>query len=1262
VSSLETERRTIGPELVDATQLDAWAGTRDAQGRFPELMRRLLGSTPGISNISVRSGEGVAAPGWDGKADSTGTSFLPRGSLCFEFGVDRSIKAKADQDYDSRRKNALGIDPASAVFVFATPRRWSRSDNWARDRRAERIFADVKVLDGDDVAGWLVQTPAVHHWISEQLGRSPRDAETLETWWQRFKNRTDPLLPPELFLSGRERERDQLSEFLTDSPGTIAVRTEWRDEAIAFICATIDAADKETRASIQPPLIVASTEVWARVVAEPGRMTLLPLFADPDLAAAENAGHHVVVPLGREQLMRGTGIELPRPERYGAAEALEAAGLNSGRASRLSALARRSMPALIRMLSRDPRLARPEWARPPESAIFAPLALAGAWASTEDDRRFVGELVGRPSSEIERVLLDRLATDDPPFVRPASEWHLASPEEAFLVLRDAITPSDLERWHGGVVALLLEVDPRLDLPAEERYMAGVMGIQPVFSSTLRRGLADGLALVGSTEDERLSDGYSGAEHAGRVVYELLQKANEDETGSIWSSLSDVLPRLAEASPETFLDAVHADLDSEEPRLVKMFRDHDQTSALYTSSPHTGLLWALETLCWSPDFLVDATRALARLAELDPGGRLSNRPLGSLAQVLVGWIKHTRAPLETRITAIEQACRQHPNIGWKLLLALWPSHHATAMPPSAPHFRDWAPQRQNVQVDEWLEFIRHLVRLALELASDDAHRWPELVGYLGPLPPTERGILIDALEALADTDELAPDDRLTLWEAAHKEVAQHRQFASAEWAMDEGTLERLQTVVDRLEPTTASQRFAYLFDWRPDLPGIDALDHVAHDQELARLREGAVAEILEVESIAGLQLLAERVPVPAHLGDTIGIVAPEELTRELATWLDSESEKLGGVAIAWAARKLHDQGLQWLQTIYELPELKPIDRRIAVAVNAPPGGELWDYLEAVDPALSHAYWSRVGPWRIEAVNAPRAARAFVEHGRPWVAVDVLASKARRETERGAVTAELVHEVLRAALGADPSAISQTSAYEIGALLDFLEQTGAERVELARYEFLFFRLLDHHRHPKALFATLGADPKHFVDLVQRAYRGKHERRREGTEQEQALARQAWWVLHAWNALPGQREDGSVDADLLKRWVRDARYALAETDRADIGDEQIGQVLAASPTGPDGIWPVEPVREIIETIGSTGVEAGIHVGVRNRQGVTSRGIFDGGDQERVKARRYRDWATAIAPRSPRTSRVLRGIADSYDRDGRREDERARLAADTE
>jgi len=1266
VSSIELERRTIGPELVDATQLSVWATTQDAHHRFPELMRRLLASTPGITNLSIRSGEGVSAPGWDGQAESVGTAYLPNGSLRFEFGVGSQPKAKADKDYKKRRDHPRGFVPGDVSFVFVTPRRWSGAAAWVKARRAEGVFADVRVLDADDLEGWLQATPAVHHWISELLGRRPRDAETLERWWARFQAQTDPALPAALFLGGRDQQREQLAELLTRPPSVITVQAAWRNEAIAFVCTTIKIMEREASRSVQPPLLVSSADIWDRVVAQSGRMTLLPLFETPDVAAALQRGHHVILPIGREQIARGSSINLldHPPDREGASEALAAAGVGSDRASELAALARRSMPSLFRTLARDPRMARPPWSHLPAAAILAPLVLAGAWTTSQADTEIVSRMADEPWPVIEQTLRQWASTDDPPFVRSDTQWHLASPEEAFLVLRNVLTSSVFERWRQLAVEVLLEVDPALALPPEDRPMAAVKGVARGHSAVLRRGLAEGIALVGSIGDERLGDGISGADNAGRVVHEITSRASNDRSGQVWRSLADVLPLLAEAAPWGFLDAVRDDLDRDQPLLASMFQDAEQGSWLSSSSPHTGLLWAIETLCWSPEYLLDASRALARLAAIDPGGRLSNRPLHSLHSVLAGWIRHTAASLDLKVRAVEQVCREVPEVGWRLVLALWPSNHTVLSPPAVPRFHDWKPESQGILISEWINYIGHLVRLAIDLAGTNPERWAELVEHLDTVPPAESARLLSALEAFADPETLNPQQRLLLWERLHRELASHQRSATTNSATDDSPLSILQAIADRLEPTTIVERFGYLFDWRPTLPEVDSDDPAAYDARLHELRTQAVNDALNTASTEGLRTLAERSPVPSQLGLIVGAVATEDLTRELLTWLDSENLQLGEVARSWASRKLRDNGVAWLFETLALPESTPRSRRDALALRVPPTSEYWDALAQVDPELLDAYWEAAHPWPVSTEDAARAAQELLRHGRAWATVDLLATSLHRPDGPSSVTPALVEEVLDAALASDPNTEGrvQSLGYEIGLLLDHLQAQGTDIEKLAHYEFLFFQLIEDHRQPRALYETLGRNPALFVDLVSRVYRGKNEPRRQLSEQEQALAHHAWRVLHHWHVLPGQQADETVDDKHLKQWVRHARLAFADIDRADIGDEQIGQILGTSPPGMDSIWPAEPVRDILETIGSPSIETGIHVGAMNQQGMTIRGMYEGGPQERVLAARYRLWAKQTADSWPRTSRVLSGLAESYERRAQHQDARAEVRADTE
>lgn len=1264
VSSVESERRTIGPELVDGTQLSHWATTRDAQEKLPELVRRLLAATSGITNVSVRSGEGISAPGWDGTAESGGTAHLPGGPLYFEFGAGGQPKSKADADYNKRCQDPAGAQPANSTFVFVTPRRWAGAAAWVADRKADGVWADVKVVDADDLEGWLQATPAVHYWISEHLGRRPRHAETLERWWDRFQQRTNPPLPAELFLAGRHKQRELLKAFVGGVAGVVAVQADWRDEAVAFISATVQAMQVDMEQSPQPTLVIASAEVWDRVATQSGRLTLIPLFNNPDLAAAEASGHHVIIPVGRDEVARGEKIVLPRPHRQVADEALRAVGIRPDRAYRLAALSRRSMPALIRELARDRRVSRPPWAQLPDAAILAPLVLAGAWTSSEADIAAISQLAGESWPNVERLLLERRSSPDPAFVRTGGQWYVASAVEAFLLLHHALTDADLGRWRDSTIEILLELDPTLDLTPDERPMAGVMGVSRKFSSTLRRGVAEGIALLGSLDSDQLDDGVRFADHARAVVRALLARANEDETGAIWRSLSDVLPLLAEAAPEVFLDAVHDDLDGTRPKLASMFQDGDQSSWLHSSSPHTGLLWALETLCWSPDHLLEASRALARLDVVDPGGRLANRPMESLGSILVIWIHHTAAPPEIRRRAVEQICQQSPEVGWRLLLSLWPSHHATSSPPHSPRFRDWKPASEGVPIPEWIETVRHLVEMAERMAADDASRWSTLATRLAPLPPSDRTRLLDALAGLVDSAVLQPDARLALWDAIHQEIARHRKFADAEWSMDDETLAKMQEIADALEPTEDTSRLAYLFDWHPDLPDVDFHDHAAYDGRLLELRIAAIRQAFEAGGIDGLADLAERSAAPGQLGWAAAALDDLDLSAPLLPWLTSENPKRVEVAQNWAGRTLNDGDVASLWDLLARPEVDGPEARLAVALCAPATSETWDLLVETDNEMLDAYWSRIGPWHIRGSDTERAARQLIAHGQAWAAVDLLAA-ARHGGKDGTLElpTELVVETLDAALSSDPrGSTSQSAGYEVGLLLDHLQDLGVGADVLARYEFAFFRLLDDYRQPRALYQAMGADPALFVDLVGRVYRGKDEPRRQLDENDEAMAHHAWWVLNHWNGVPGQREDGTLDADHLRAWVHEARLALAEADRSDIGDEQIGRVLSSSPSGADGVWPSEPVREILESLVSRSLETGMHVGVINGRGGTSRGVFDGGEQERRLAARYRDWAAATAGSWPRTTRLLRGLAEDYERDARREDIWASTRADTE
>lgn len=123
---------------------------------------------------------------------------------------------------------------------------------------------------------------------------------------------------------------------------------------------------------------------------------------------------------------------------------------------------------------------------------------------------------------------------------------------------------------------------------------------------------------------------------------------------------------------------------------------------------------------------------------------------------------------------------------------------------------------------------------------------------------------------------------------------------------------------------------------------------------------------------------------------------------------------------------------------------------------------------------------------------------------------------------------------------------------------------------------------------------------------------------------------------------------------------RRQLADAGRAEVADYLLGQLLAASPPGADGIWPAEAVRDVAEDLRSGPFDEGMQSGRFNAREPTWRPLYEGGAQERALADALRADARRIQAQWPRTARSLRDLAKVYETDARQHDQEAERRAD--
>ena len=345
--------------------------------------------------------------------------------------------------------------------------------------------------------------------------------------------------------------------------------------------------------------------------------------------------------------------------------------------------------------------------------------LLGAWSETSDgDKKIVETFVDDLYSRWVKIMRETLSQPEAFLSHKENKWRIVNRTDAWQRLAPLIFDEQLDKLQEVAVKALQERDPQFDLPPEERFTASVHGKNLSHSSLLRQGLAESLAMLGSLPKTLISCTIGKAERTAAIaVKDVFSNAD----WKLWASLNPLLPFLAEAAPDQFLDAVENALRSTICPFDTLFAQEGK--GIFGNNYLTGLFWALETLAWDEQFLTRVTVLLGELATRDPGGRWANRPANSLTTIFLPWFPQTKAPVQKRRIAIESLLAEAPDVGWKLLLTLLPNAVQTSSGTHKPTWRDFAVGESSSAVPsgEYWDQVSNYAELMLDQARRDLYQ-------------------------------------------------------------------------------------------------------------------------------------------------------------------------------------------------------------------------------------------------------------------------------------------------------------------------------------------------------------------------------------------------------------------------------------------------------------------------------------------------------------------------------------------------------------
>ncbi|MFZ0931827.1 MAG: hypothetical protein WAN11_24730 [Syntrophobacteraceae bacterium] len=1191
-------------------------------------------------------------------------------------GTNADFRTKADTDYEKRSRDKVPvegekptqkIDRSQITFVFVTPLVWKDKQDWVDLRKKEGIWQDIVIIDGVDLQDWIETASAVNLQFAAELGLVPEEGlQTPNQAWEEWSHRSVPPASEELVVTGREQQERELLERLSAPPNTFTVRGDSPREAWGFALASIRRlAAEDQRENLYARTLLADNEnVAGRLVHLKNLVIILklPLGQVSGILSSASRGCHVIIPEGNDAHSMRNVLVLPRPTRRQFTEALVGMRLSDEEAERAARACGRSVTILQRQRAHA-NYDRPKWAEGSSVIHMLPGLLAGRWNdSNEADRATLCRLAGFSEyGALEAQLQEFLLVDEPPLQKIGEMWSLTAPVDAFQLVAGHLTATKLERFSDAFREVFGRIDPKVEIPPDKWLYHDIRGEQS-HSGWLRSGMAETLLLIAERgSDARLNCIASPSAYAERVVRGLPGLNND------WrelASLRDQYRVLIEAAPGPFLDSLGRMLEAQPDDVRHLFAEGE--GIFSGGGMYTGLLWGLEILAWSPEYLPRVALILAKLARLDPGGRMANRPINTLAEIFLWWHPGTNATKEQKVAVIDLILNREPDLGWVLLTKLLPRAFSSISHPTAkPLWRDFGELPEDALTRRGqISYVATIIDRALDRVGDDPKRWSEILSSLRAFSPAHQEKVISLMQAIV-TVSPSDETKVALWKIIRDFTLRHRSFRKAEWALPEELVEKLEAILPHLAPGDPVEQYRWLFDeWMPDLP-LEQDDVEHHEQKVKEFRENAVRTILQVRSIEGLVELGTTCKLSGFVASTAAPLLTD-ITEfihllDLAISRDEAGVYFGG-QISGQAEKLYRES--WRELIFEKAKTGIWSPMVIAALLIwwPDERATWEYVAALGEEIAAEYWHRKLVIRIEGSTEDKAFQIerLIDAGRAPEVFDRISHRGEGiPTETLIRVFDSTLDVVAQAQTADQISRIGLSSYEVREYLDELrKRPDLPQDEIARREYRALPLLGLDIQGLKIHEFMAEDPNFFVGILCDVFLPAHRDKTKNEEpipEVQARAQVGYRLLEGMDRIPGTKADG-LDQEELIGWIATVREKATELDRAAIADLHIGKILAKSPPDPDDSgWPHQIIRNVLESFVAADIDRGLMTERYNMRGTFTKALYEGGAQERALASSYHEWANISRTRWPRVAEVLDAIAQGWEEDAKREDTRA-------
>ena len=1232
-----------------------WAKQKNIENDFIDLIKRLVLIS---RHTSIINNEKL-----DLFIKSEGSSeFIPTGISSWQVCTSYPSNIILEEQIKNINKPTEDSNSKEFSYVFVTPYLIENKNKW-KDKLKSHNWKEIFIYDAQDIINWLKNDPSVDIWFKvKHLGFPSGGVVLPDDFWEEWSTGLKTKLDSSIILGGREAESRKVIETIKSST-MLAVQSISREESLAFCIASFINDDARDGFFLKC-FIVDNPNSFKQLIETPDQLILIPRFEDFSvLNLALKKGHSVIVLIDLENTSNWQNkINLPALDRKAFVNSLVKSGYTEELASKLSKESARNISILRRQLGFTRTV--PLWAKSENIKDIIPALIAGRWIEkNEKDEALIAKLAGTNYEEYIFKLKKWLYTSDSPIMKIGNFWRLASPLDAWTNGSRFLSQVDFDKLNHKFIEVLSEKNSSFEISAKEQLFRAFTNNDSSYSTSIKEGLTQSLIILSVFGNKYKVDlPISSPIYVDNIVNKLLSSSEE----IVWKSFEHYLPKIAEASPNSFLNSIEHHLTKEDSVIKKLFREEEGLAS--PISYHLGLLWGLENVAWIPEYFSKSVIILAKLSVIDPGGSLSNRPYNSLIEIFKPWHYQTLATFPERIEVLKLVAKSEKDIAWDLLCTMLPgNHYSRGMTTQTMRWRLFDKiLYKPITYQEIRDTHSEVIDLLISLFDDNEQKLAKLIkkSASNSLSQKDRNRILDYLEERLDK---VVQTEYIAWTSTREILSRHRSCSDANWALKEADLNRYQELYNKLTPKDDIISSIWLFNDHPQLPQGFKDKDVSFDKIVQDTRTKALKRLYLKFGIEKIVSLSLEVKQPWSYGDTLAqFLDDEDSIIYISNQLKLEKDKLVFVQ-SFFYRKASINGIDWVFKLFKKLESLSFDNKALanLFLSIEQTRVLWDRINSLNQEVQDYYWLNIPIRSFYSIleDLEYKINKLLDYKRYYSAIRISSLHAEK------IPSKLLVQILKKAAMEVSSEDVRIDGYEIERIFDALDKhNDIERKVLIELEWLYLTILTsdgNSRNLKNLHIELAKNPTFFIDVLKCLYKSKDgtitekESKEIDDVQHRNRARQADELLNCWVKIPGVNERLEIDSTILNEWVENVRKLATECGRLDFADIQIGKVLAQYPEEKEGkeIWPPAEICQVIEKINTDSIKSNFSSATFNKRGFSTRGAFDGGNIERGHAKYFEYLANKHRNKFPIVASILSRLAKGYIEDAKRRDKSAEI-----